>query len=156
MKKNIFKNHDEGKLYEELDYETINNIYDKLKVASENDEKTLLILDDVGASMKNNDIQKILRKIIYNRRHLKTHIVLLLQSFLSCPKEIRKLLNNIIMFKPSKIEFENLFNELFETKKDLALDIMNMAYTVPHEYLFLNVDTQRLFKNFDELIIHND
>ena len=42
-------------------------------------KKTLLILDDVGASLKRNDIQTILKKIIFNRRHLKVHIVCLLQ-----------------------------------------------------------------------------
>jgi hypothetical protein len=31
------------------------------------------------------------------------------------------------MFKPSKVEFENLFEELFETNKDVALDVMNLA-----------------------------
>jgi hypothetical protein len=60
------------------------------------------------------------------------------------------------MFKPSKMEFENLFNELFETKKDLALDIMNIAYDKPHQYLMLNVDSQRMFRGFDEIIIDNE
>ena len=45
---------------------------------------------------------------------------MLMQSFLSCPKEIRKLLNNVFLFKPSKVEFENLFDELFEIDKDLS------------------------------------
>jgi hypothetical protein len=54
------------------------------------------------------------------------------------------------------MEFENLFNELFETKKDLALDIMNIAYNKPHQYLMLNVDTQRMFRGFDEIIVDNE
>ena len=57
------------------------------------------------------------KNIIFNRRHLKVHIVCLLQSFISCPKEIRKLVTNVFMFKPSKVEFENFASELFETKK---------------------------------------
>ena len=43
---------------------------------------------------------------------------------MSCVNEIRKLIKNIIMFKPSKTEFETLFEELFETHKHLALDVM--------------------------------
>jgi KaiC/GvpD/RAD55 family RecA-like ATPase len=156
MKKNIFKKHHEDKMFDELSFGTIANIHDKLLKASSENENTLLILDDVGASLKNIEIQKILKEIIYNRRHLKVHIVILLQSFISCPLEVRKLLNNIFMFKPSKIEFENLFNELFETKKDLALDIMNIAYNKPHQYLMLNVDSQRMFRGFDEIIVDNE
>jgi hypothetical protein len=56
------------------------------------------------------------------------------------------------MFKPSKVEFLNLFDELFETKKDLAIDIMNLTYDKAHEYLFLNIETQKMYKNFDEII----
>ena len=154
MKKNIFEDHDEDKMYEELDLKTITNIYDKLVSASEDNENTLLILDDVGSSLKSNEIQTIFRKIIYNRRHLKCQIIVLLQSFLSIPKEIRKLFNNVIMMgKPSKVEFENLFDELFEQNKDLSLDIMKLAFINPHDYLFLNVDSQRMYSNFDEIIV---
>jgi hypothetical protein len=98
----------------------------------------------------------MLRQIIYNRRHLKVHIIMLMQSFLSCPKEIRKLLNNVFLFEPSKVEFENLFDELFERDKDLAMEIMRYAYQEPHDYLMLNIDNQRMFKKFDEIIIHDE
>jgi KaiC/GvpD/RAD55 family RecA-like ATPase len=156
LKKNIFEKHHEDKMFEELDLTTIETIHNRLLKSSEEGEKTLLILDDVGASLKNNSIQTILRKIIYNRRHLKCHIVILLQSFLSCPKEVRKLLNNVIMFKPSKVEFENLMAECFEIKRDAALDLMNFVYKDPHDALFLNIDNQRMFKDYDEIILHND
>jgi hypothetical protein len=60
------------------------------------------------------------------------------------------------MFKPSKKEFEILFDENFEQKKDHALDIMKYVYKEPHDWLMLNVDTQRMFKKFDEIIIKSD
>jgi hypothetical protein len=153
MKKNIFKNNEPSKMFNELDLETINTIYQNLENASTEGENSILIMDDIGANLKNNEIQKIFRKIVYNRRHLKVKVVILVQSFLSLPKEIRKLLNNIFMFKPSKVEFENLFDELFETNKDLAIDIMNIGYEKPHDYLMLNVDTQKIYKGFDEIVI---
>ena len=156
IKKDPFKDHHVDKMFETLDLESMQKIYDKLQSTSKENENTLLILDDVGASLKNNEIQKIFRQIIYNRRHLKCQVIVLLQSFLSVPKEIRKLFNNIVMFKPSKVEFENLFDELFETSKDLALDIMNIAYDEPHNYLMLNVDTQKIYKKFDEIIVNKN
>jgi KaiC/GvpD/RAD55 family RecA-like ATPase len=152
MLKNPFKKHHEEKMFEDLDYDTIDNIYNKLKESSSEKETSMLILDDVGASLKQNEIQQLFRKIIYNRRHLKVHVIVLLQSYLSVPKEIRKIFTNIIMFKPSKVEFQNLFDELFETKKDLAIDVMKFVYDKKHEYLFLNVETQKMYKNFDEIL----
>jgi hypothetical protein len=156
MKNNVFKNHLKEKMFDELSYSAISAIYSSLLVSTEKKETTLLILDDVGASLKNNEIQTMLRKIIYNRRHLKVHIIVLLQSFMSIPREIRKLLSNIITFKPSKVEFENLMGEMFEMHRDEALDLMNYVFTEPHDYLFLNVESQRMYKNFDELILHHD
>ena len=143
-------------MYDELTYSTIHDINNKLESYSSEKETTLLILDDVGASLKNLEIQKLLRKIIYNRRHLKVHIFMMIQSFLSVPKEIRKLFNNIFMFKPSKVEFENLFDELFEQKKDILMDLMRYVFKNPHDYLMLNVDHQKFYKDFDEIIVHDN
>jgi len=72
LKKNIFEKHNEDKMYDELTKSTINDIFSKLNEYTNDNETTLLILDDVGASLKNNDIAIKLREIIYNRRHLKT------------------------------------------------------------------------------------
>ena len=77
MKKNPFKNHHVEKMFDELTYGTIHNIYNQLLTNSENKETTILILDDVGASLKDSSIATILRKIIFNRRHLKVHIVVI-------------------------------------------------------------------------------
>jgi hypothetical protein len=153
MKKNPFKHHHEDKMFDELNYSSITNIYNQLLTNSENKETSMLILDDVGASLKDATIATILRKIIFNRRHLKVQIIVMLQSYISLPKEIRKLFSNIIIFKPSKVEFENLMNEMFEMHRDEALDLLQYTYTDPHDYLFLNIDTQKMYKNFDQIIM---
>jgi DNA replication protein DnaC len=88
MKKYIFKNHSPEKMYDDLTLSNLTEIYSKLETSTLEDESSLLILDDVGATLKNNTIQTLLRKLIYNRRHLKTHIIILLQSFMSVPKEV--------------------------------------------------------------------
>ena len=158
MTKDPFKNHSEDKMYEELNFDSINTIYDRMLSSSEDKETSLLILDDVGAVLKNKELGGKLGQIIYNRRHLKCHIVVLLQSYLSIPKEVRKLITNCSMLKPSKTEFENLCNELFEIKKDLALKIMKVAYskTRDHPYIMLNAETQKMYRKFDEIIIHEE
>ena len=156
LKNNIFEHHSEDKMYEELNIESITDIHNKLKMYSAEEENTLLILDDVGASLKDSSILKMLKTIIYNRRHLKCKIVMLIQSYKSSPLDLRKLVTNVFMFKPSKMEFETLFHELFEQYKDLTLEIMKQVFTEPHKYLMLNVDSQRLYDGFDEIIINKD
>ena len=156
MKVNIFKKHHEDKMYDTLNFESITSIKAKLTASTAEKENTLLILDDVGASLKSSEIQKELCEIIFNRRHLKCMIIILVQNFTSMPLSIRKLFTNVVSFKPAKKEFEKLFEELFETKKEKAIEIMNYVFTKPHDYLMLNVDSQCMYKGFDQVIIHNN
>lgn len=158
LKKNIFEHHPQNKLFDELNLESINKIYEMLEdsVNEEPKKNTLLVLDDVGASLKKKEILYLLKKIIYNRRHLRCHIVTLIQSYISLPLEIRKLSTNVLMFKPSKVEAENFFRELFETQKDMMDKIIKYAYKKIGDYILLNVDSQKMYKDFDELVVTND
>ena len=94
-------------MYDTLNFESITSIKAKLTAPTAENENTLLILDDVGASLKNADIQKELCEIIFNRRHLKTMIIILVQNFTSMPLSIRKLFTYVICFKPSKKSSRN-------------------------------------------------
>jgi hypothetical protein len=122
-----------------------------------NDEKSLLFIDDMTADLKKSKfIIDTFKKMVYNRRHLKLNIIITAQSYVNLPLDIRKNIQNLIMFKPPKKELELVFHELFETKKDKFMDVMRMAYSDKHNFLFLNVPSQRMFKNWDELIIKDD
>ena len=65
-------------------------------------------------------------------------------------------MTSLFVFKPSKVEFENLARETLEFDRDLALKIMNVAYDKPHQWLMINVESQRMFKGFDEVVVHKD
>ena len=156
LKKNPFNCLPAENIYHELTDQTINDIYNKIDGYSSKDEKTLLFIDDMTADLKKSKfIMETLKKLIYNRRHLKTNLIITAQSFSNIPLDIRKNIQNLILFRPSKREMELVFEELFETKKNIFQEIMKIAYDEKHNFLFLNVPTQRLFKNFDELIIND-
>jgi hypothetical protein len=91
----------------------------------------------------------------YNRRHLKLCQIFLLQSWLSTPLTIRKLYSNIIVFKPNKIEWEKIVSECLEQDDDIANGLLKL-YEEPHDYLFININSQRIFYNQDEVIIEED
>ena len=61
-------------MFDSLTLETINKIYNKLEESISEKHTTLLILDDVGASLKNNEIQKIPK---YNDLKVNPEIVLM-------------------------------------------------------------------------------
>lgn len=114
----------------------------------------VIIFDDMTAYLKDNEIQKKLKEMVMNRRHIHLSLIFLCQTFKSVPKEVRKLFNNLIVFKCNEIK--DIFDELIEGRKNEILDIMKLVYDKPHQYLFVNLDSQRLFKDFDELIFEDD
>jgi hypothetical protein len=155
LHKNPFK--DLQNVYGELNEETINEIYNKIDNYSKANEKSLLLIDDMTADLKRSkQVMDIMKRLIYNRRHLKLNIIITAQTYNNIPLDVRKNITNLILFKPSKPEFESVFSELLENKKELCLEIMKFTYEKKHNFLFVNVPSQRMFKNFDEIIIHDN
>ena len=148
MKDKLFDNIPEEQKYDELNLEVLNDIEANL-----DEGNNLLICDDMTAYLKDAEISKKLKELVFNRRHKHLSIIFLVQSWISVPKDIRKMFSNIFIFKVSKIEMENIFNEVIELSKDYIMPLMKIVYDKPYQFLFINTDSQRLFKGFDELII---
>ena len=88
-----------------------------------------------------------------NRRHMHTSIYFMVQTWKSTHKEIRSLFSNLFVFKVSKFELKSIFDELIECAKDVMEQIAQLVFDKRFNFLFYNVDTMRLFKNFDEILI---
>lgn len=151
MKDNIFGKLPPEKQFEELTYDNLNSVLESIK-AEEPEHNNCIILDDCTASLKNKDTLKLFKELVFNRRHLRTSIYFLVQTWFSVPKDIRRIFSNIFIFRTSKDELENLFSEVVERHKDLIPEITHLVYDKPYRYLFINTDSQRLFKCFDEII----
>ena len=137
--------------YDELTYENLENVINQIK---DEDPKycNCVIFDDQGAYLKDKSTKKLLKELIYNRRHLRTSIFFLCQTFLSVEKDIRKLFSHLFVFRVSKKELELIFDELVEQSKEMVLPISKLVYDQPYNFLFMNTDSGRLFKNFDEIL----
>ena len=59
------------------------------------------------------------------------------------------------MFKPSKKQLNDVFDELIEQKEDVAQEIMKIAFTKPFDTLWIDVPSQKIFSNANEIIIEN-
>ena len=151
MNDNIFSKLPEDQLYDELSLENLDSVMSKLDEGC-----NAIIFDDMTAYLKDKAVAKRLREILFNRRHLHVSVFFLVQNYYSVPRDIRKVFNNLIVFRCSKMEMKTIFDEVIETKKDNMLDVMKIVYDKPHQYLFVNLETQKMFKDFDELVIDDD
>ena len=156
LNNNIFDKHlKEDQIYEELNEQNINELYSKLKNNSEDGYRSLVIFDDVQKALKDHKILQSLKNIIANQRHLKVCNIILLQNYYALDKSLRELANNIIMFKLNKSQTEKIFNEAVESAKDKFSEIRDLVFDKPYTWLFINLTSQRIFKEWDE-IIYND
>ena len=152
MNDKLFDTLAEDQKFEKLNYEDLESVMNRIK-AAEAYENNCIIFDDMSAFLKSSCTLTLLKELIFNRRHLHTSIFFLVQTWFSCPKEIRKLFSNIFVFRVSKNELTNIFEEVIEQKKEIVNSIAKIVFDKPYQYLFINTDSQRLFKGFDELII---
>jgi ABC-type dipeptide/oligopeptide/nickel transport system ATPase component len=152
MKDKLFDQLPDEQKFDELTVENLEYIKDNL----DEDENICIIFDDMGAYLKNNETRKLLKEIIMNRRHYHISIYFLVQTWYSIEKDIRKLFSNLFVFKCSRHEMLNITSEMIEQHNDKINDIVKIVYDKPHNFLFINVDSQRMFKNWDEMIFDSE
>ena len=108
-------------------------------------------------SLKNAEVLRSLKNIIANQRHLKLVNWILLQNFISLDKSLRNIVNNVFLFKLNKTQMQTIYEELIEDKKECFEDINKLVFNEPYKWLFINLNTQRIYNSdFDELIIKDE
>lgn len=152
MSDKLFDRIPDDQKYEEL---TLENLIDAESKLSE-DGNNVILMDDQTAYLKNKETLKKLKELVFNRRHKHLSIYFLVQTWYSVPKEIRKMFSNIFIFKVSKNEMTAIFDEVIEHNMDYVLPLLKLVYDKPYQYLFVNTDSQRLFKGFDEIVLGDD
>jgi len=153
MKDDIFEDIDEEKKYDELNLENLEDCFEKIQ--EEPEYNHAIIFDDVTSSLKDKEIAKLLKKINYNRRHNHISIFFLTQTYLSLNPDIRKVFTNLFIINNiAPLEFDKIIEEQTKTiNKKNAEQIYKMAFDTPHNFLFINTPSQKIFKNWDEIII---
>ena len=87
MKDKIFDSLAEDQKFDELSLENLQMVDDML----ETDGNNCIIFDDQGAYLKDNSTKKLLKEMVYNRRHKHLSIFFLVQTWFSVEKDLRKL-----------------------------------------------------------------
>ena len=144
-------------MYNDLDWETLNSILESTRETTKEGENSLVIIDDFGASLKDNQIQTQLKELIWNRRHLRTSIWILVQSYNSTPLALRKAMSHLITYKPrNKVEFHRIFEELVQLPKETAEDLMRFIFTEKYNFMFLDTSSGEIYKKFDRISVNGD
>lgn len=155
MANDIFGKLPSGQVYSELNFDNLAEVMEQIKIDREKKMNSLIIFDDQTAHLKKRDTFELFKELIYNRRHIHCSLYFCVQTYYSVPKDLRRLWTNIFIFKTSKEELQNIWTELIEYDDTLIKPIRKLVYDKPYQYLFINTDSQRLFKGFDEIKIRD-
>ena len=68
-------------MHDELTWSVLDGILESVKEDAEEKYNSLLILDDVTVSLKDKGLQQLLKQTIFNRRHYRLSIMILVQSY---------------------------------------------------------------------------
>jgi len=147
------KNLPKADLYDTLTEENLDEVLEKLEEASENNENTLLIIDDFQSALKDPDVLARLQKIVTRMRHLRVSIFILQQNFQKLAKFLRELVTNVITFNVGKSQLNKLFEETVQIDKDKYQALVDLAFVDKHDWIAINVNGNRnIYKGFDRIV----
>lgn len=146
------KNLPEENIFDDLSMENLQSAYNVAEQNALEGYRTLIILDDVQKSLKG-DNQKFLLHMVNNKRHASLSIWLACQNYKSIPPQIRSVITDMFIFKINKQEMEYIFEEHIEETKKKFEEILKLLFQNEHDFLYINTMNQRLFNNWDELIL---
>lgn len=155
IKENIFDTLPEDQIYRELSYENLEEVKSRIEEDSAQGLASCIIFDDVTAELKNKKTLQLFKQLAFNRRHLRLSMFFLVQTWFSVPKELRRLWTNLFIFKVSKNEMVNIWDEIIEQDMGYLPIIMKQVYREPYKFLFINTDSGRMFDGWDEVLFEN-
>ena len=128
--------------FKEFNLQVMEEMYEMLEANRDNEEHSVLILDDIGAQLrKSAGAEKKLVSLLQNRRHVFTSVFILVQRFRDLPTGIRANMSHFCSFRPKNmLEEEAICAELLPFKKQCWRQIMDYVFDNEDKFSFLMVD----------------
>jgi len=141
-------------LYDALTPENLDEVIEKLEENADNEENTLLIIDDFQAALKDPEVLARLQKIVTRMRHMRTTIFILQQNFQKMAKFLRELVTNVITFNVGKSQLDKLFEETVQLDKNKFQALIDLAFQERNDWIAINVNGNRnIYRMFDKIVL---
>lgn len=138
-----------AKLTNDVKFNSLDKFLENYEDNIDEDEESCVIFDDIGNEIRAKENLNKFKKFIDNRRHKHMTIILLLQSLIQIPPQIRSSVNLIVSFKPKaknerellydltgmdRKHMQSFYNEIYQEKFDSCL--VDLTLTDSNDYLF--------------------
>jgi hypothetical protein len=118
-------------------------------------EYSCIIIDDMAGDLKNNkELIRALKKFLIRTRHLMCCFFITLQSYYLMEKQLRKLMNHAIMFKPTNnAEWVSFCKENLAFCESDSLKLHDYVFDQPYKHMDIDLESGEVFENFNKLDI---
>lgn len=147
------------RVYNNLDEPTFTKIMEQVDetVSKGKCHASLVIYDDVASNLKaDKQLAKLLKESVWNSRHFSLSSWFILQSYLSMPRDIRKVTTHLAMWNfANAIETETVYQELLTfLSKDEWEKVKRYVFDVEkfgkHTFIFADIEQQEIFRVTDK------
>ena len=150
-------------------YETATeqNIQGVLDMIRDSQEKILLILDDCISDIRGKgkgDIENLLHRVFFNRRHLagkggNLSIIATSQTYNKIDPKLRKTCSHLVLFEnKNKKELDSIFEEVILIPKKEFFDVLRYIYDRKFRFMYIDTtlpDFKMIHKDFNQLVIRS-
>ena len=125
----------------------------------------MFIFDDVIADIRGKgkgQIENLLQKIFFNRRHLagaggSLSIIATSQTYNKIDPKLRKTASQLVFYEnKQKKERESIFDEVILIPKQEYIDALRFIYDKKHNFMYIDTqlpENKMIHKNFNQLVI---
>lgn len=147
-------------VFDELSVEILEDVLGRIK---ESGDDVLLILDDVINDItKSTELQRLLCRIVMNRRHLSSDgesgtvgLILTTQVCIKIPSAIRKCLTHLVLFNTSnKRELQCIYDEFISIPRKKFVKVLQYCFRGKHDFIFINLEAEignQIYNKFNKL-----
>lgn len=159
MKNNIFNELPQEQLFEGVDFDNLNYVYNQLLENKKKGLLSLLIFDDVQMYLKDKEVELNVLHIGANSRHLKASMWFCVQNYNKIPQNLRKIYTDLFLFDISKVEYDKIFDENIELEKSDWLDVIRKFRDIrkeqTHSFIYIH-EKHKVFINWNEIILEEE
>lgn len=157
LKDDVFNKLPDEKRFTDLNEESLSSILNVCE-ASTKEEKNMIVIDDCAASLKDNNLRTMFLRLILNRRHIGggVSVIIVSQSYNLLPLQLRKMINSLLLFKPTYEEMNLINDEILYNDKKEVKKLMEFFFDEKYKFLTYNLESGKYYKNFDRVTIEEE
>ena len=142
---------------------TEDNLLSVLSEIKDTGEKVLMILDDCISDIRGkgkSEIENLLHRIFFNRRHLagkggSLSIIATSQTYNKIDPKLRKTASHLVFFEnKNKKELDSIFEEVILIPKKEFYDVLRYIFDKKYQFMYVDTtlpDYKMIHKNFNQL-----